>query len=322
MSDHLFHQHELSRFLEQNKTYDSTNTTMTGMGTTLGKWKIADDKYPVFLDLLHDYLFVKRGTPQNFVEKPRKNEPKPLLIDLDFHYPEHQSLTRVFNLDMIEQFIHRITDGLQYFFGLEQYSELRFFVTLRSGPYHAKGKRKDGVHILCPDIALANEKQAVLRKWLLANEAISTCFKNTGYNNADEVVYDESMTRQQGWIFYGESKPNIPPYTLVAVFNYKPGENDWIDEDVSQYSPRDLIELLSIRYNIVPDENVLKEGEPSAVYTDFMQRPAVAAQPPPTQEQAEAANQATDLANATGLETTAPSAPANSAMAVLSRLSE
>ena len=302
MSDHLFHQHELSRFLEQNKTYDSTNTTMTGMGTTLGKWKISDEKYPMFLDLLHDYLFVKRGTPQNFVEKPRKNEPKPLLIDLDFHYPEHQSLTRVFNLDMIEQFIHRITDGLQYFFGLEQYSELRFFVTLRSGPYHAKGKRKDGVHILCPDIALANEKQAVLRKWLLANEAISACFKNTGYNNADDVVYDESMTRQQGWIFYGESKPNIPPYTLVAVFNYKPGEHDWIDEDVSQYSPRDLIELLSIRYNIVPDENVLKEGEPSAAYADLMQRQAqsgaTVAAAAPTPEQAEAANQATDLANA------------------------
>ena len=300
MSDHLFYQHELSRFLEQNKTHDSTNTTMTGMGNTLGKWKISDEKYPMFLDLLHDYLFVKRGTPQNFVEKPRKNEPKPLLIDLDFHYPEHQSLTRVFNLDMIEQFIHRITDGLQYFFGLEQYTEMRFFVTLRSGPYHAKGKRKDGVHILCPDIALANEKQAVLRKWLLANEAIRTCFTGTGYTNADDIVYDESMTRQQGWIFYGESKPNIPPYTLVAVFNYKPGENDWIDEDVSQYSSRDLVELLSIRYNIVPDENVLKEGEPSAVYTDLMQRPAgaVTTAPPPTQEQTEAANKVTDLANA------------------------
>lgn len=299
MSDRLFHEHELSRFLEQNKTHDSTNTTMTGMGTTLGKWKISDDKYTTFLDLLHDYLFVKRGTPLNFVEKPRKNEPKPLLIDLDFHYPEHHSLTRVFNLDMIEQFIHKIKDGLNYFFGLELYSELRFFVTLRSGPYPAKGKRKDGVHILCPDIALANEKQAVLRKWLLANEAIKVCFKDTGYTNSDDVVYDESMTRQQGWIFYGESKPNIPPYTLVAVFNYKPDEDDWIDEDISQYSSRDLIELLSVRYNIVPDENVLKEGAPVSVYTDLLHRPAnVTVTTQATQEQVEAASKARDLANA------------------------
>ena len=293
----LYQEHELSRFIEQNKTHDSTNTTMTGMGATLGKWRIADENYPTFLDLLHDYLFVKHGRPQNFVEKPRKSEPKPLLIDLDFRYPDDRSLTRVFNLDMIETFIHKITDGLQLFFGLEMYEELRFFVTLRPSPYCEKGKRKDGVHILCPDIALANEKQAVLRKWLLLQNSISTCFANTGYTNADDIVYDESMTRQQGWIFYGESKPNIPPYVLVAVFNYKPPQNDWIDEDISHYSSRDLIELLSIRYNIVPDENTLKPGEPTNIYEDLMQRsaaPAVAAAAPVSEE---TANEARDLAN-------------------------
>lgn len=281
--------------MEQNKTHDSTATTMTGMGITLGKWKIPDELYPTFLDLLHDYLFVKHGRPQNFVEKPRKSEPKPLLIDLDFRYPDDRSLTRVFNLDMIEQFIHKITEALQFFFGLENYEEMRFFVTLRPSPYCEKGKRKDGVHILCPDIALTNEKQAVLRKWLLMQECISTCFKNTGYTNADDIVYDESMTRQQGWIFYGESKPNIPPYVLVAVFNYKPPQNDWIDEDVSVYSSRDLIELLSIRYNIVPDENILKPGEPSTVYSDLMQRPAASATTVEVPETG--ASAASDLAN-------------------------
>jgi len=295
----LFQEHELSRFLDQNKTHDTTATTMTGMGVTLGKWKIPDEKYPTFLDLLHDYLFVKHGRPQNFVEKPRKSEPKPLLIDLDFRYPDDRSLTRVFNLDMIENFIHRITDGLEFFFGLENYSEMRFFVTLRPAPYSEKGKRKDGVHILCPDIALTNEKQAVLRKWLLSHDAVSKSFVGTGYNNADDIVYDESMTRQQGWIFYGESKPNIPPYVLVAVFNYKPAENDWLDEDTTIYSSRDLIELLSIRYNIVPDENVLKTGEPSNVYADLMQRPATggAVAQAPAQDQEDAARGVRDLAN-------------------------
>ena len=293
----LYQEHELSRFLEQNKTHDTTATTMTGMGVTLGKWKIPDEKYPIFLDLLHDYLFVKHGRPQNFVEKPRKSEPKPLLIDLDFRYPDDRSLTRVFNLDMIEQFIHKITEGLEFFFGLENYSEMRFFVTLRPAPYSEKGKRKDGVHILCPDIALTNEKQAVLRKWLLAHESISTCFKNTGYTNSDDVVYDESMTRQQGWIFYGESKPNIPPYVLVAVFNYKPAENDWLDEDTTIYSSRDLIELLSIRYNIVSDENILKTGEPSNVYADLMQRSATGGAAPVAPDQEDAARGVRDLAN-------------------------
>ena len=274
MSTNLFQEHGLSRFLEQCRTYDTVTSTMTGMGSITGKWQIPDEKYQTFLDLLHDYLFVKRGRPQNFVEKPRKNEPKPLLIDLDFRYPDDTSLRRVFTLDMIETFVHKIGEGIDFFFGLESYNELRFFVTLRPSPYSDKGKRKDGVHILCPDIALTNEKQSVLRKWLLSQEAIKTAFADTGYTNTEDNIYDESMTKQQGWIFYGESKPNIPPYSLSAVFNYKSAENDWVDEDTNIYSPRDLMELLSVRYNIVPDENTLKEGEATEVFAALLQKSA------------------------------------------------
>jgi len=245
---------------------------MTGMGPSGGKWNIPDDKYQVFLDLLHDYLFVKRGRPQNFVERPRKNEPKPLLIDLDFRYPDDTSLHRAFKIDMIEKFVHKVGEGIDFFFGLENYTELRFFVTLRPSPYSDKGKRKDGVHIMCPDIALTNDKQSVLRKWLLSHNAISESFKDTGYTNSDSDVYDESMTRQQGWIFYGESKPSIPAYTLEAIFNYKSSEGDWFDEDKKMYTPRELIELLSIRYNIVDDENAVIEGEPTEIYNSLLQK--------------------------------------------------
>ena len=255
----LYNDHELSRFISAHVTTESSTATMTSMGTEVrGKWKIPDEKYPKFLDLLHDYLFVKHGRCMNFVEQPRKNEPKPLLIDLDFRYPDDTSLTRAFALENIESFTHLIVKGLDTIFGVEAYEEIRFFVTLRPAPYTDKGKRKDGVHILCPDVALSNEKQSVLRNWLLNENAVKNSFQNTGYVNPDDDVYDESMTRQQGWIFYGESKPNIAPYKLEAVFSYKPTETDWIDEDVSCYSSRDLMELLSVRYNIVPDTNAVK----------------------------------------------------------------
>ena len=296
MSTNLFQEHELSRFLERSRTHDSSAATMTGMGQTLGKWQIPDEKYETFLNLLHDYLFIKRGRPQNFVEKPRKNEPKPLLIDLDFRYPDDTSLRRAFTLDMIEEFIHKIGEGIEFFFGLEGFTELRFFVTLRPSPYSEKGKRKDGVHILCPDIALTNEKQSVLRKWVLSQEAIKMCFKGTGYINTDDNVYDESMTRQQGWIFYGESKPNIPPYTLEAVFNYKPANHDWVDEDTKIYSPRDLMELLSVRYNIVPDENVVKDGEAVEVYNTLLQKSSATVAPTTTAAGEGETNTVTDIA--------------------------
>jgi P4 family phage/plasmid primase-like protien len=263
-----YHEHDLRRFLDQHRvgSQEAAQASMTGMGATTGRWLIPDDKYPQFLDLLYDYLFVRRGRCMNFVEQPKRSEPKPLLIDLDFRYPEDTSVTRSFTLDMIEAFTHVVVDGIRFFFGTENYEELRFFVTLRPSPYREKGRLKDGVHIMCPDIALSNEKQAVLRRWVLTQGGVARAFRSTGYNNADEDVYDESMTRKQGWIFYGESKPNLPPYSLAAVFKYLPTEDDWQDEDTASYSPRDLMELLSVRYNIVPDGNVLRDGEAGDVY--------------------------------------------------------
>jgi P4 family phage/plasmid primase-like protien len=278
---------DLEQFLAARKTSQSSMATMTAMGETRGKWIISDEDYPKFIDLLHEYLFVNRGRCMNLVERPRQHEPKPLLIDLDFRYPDDTSLTRFFTLDHIETFVQTIITGFKVFFDIEPYSELRFFVTLRPSPYSDKGVRKDGVHIMCPDIALTNEKQAVLRNWIMANEGVQAAFKDTGYTNPVENVYDESMTRQQGWIFYGESKPNIAPYKLEAVFNYKPNDDEWMDEAPSSYSARDLMELLSVRYNIVPDLNTLKDEEATALYNSLLhKRGGTAEQAPANQEPA------------------------------------
>ena len=217
-----FESHELSRFLSQRRTTDSRAATMTGMGTRLGKWIITDDDYPRFLDLLHDYLFTNRGRPMAFVEQPRRGEPKPLLIDLDFKYSSDSGLVRVFNLEQIHEFCKILVEGLGVFFNIEEYAELRFFVTLRPAPYASSGQRKDGIHILCPDIGLCDEKQKVIRNWMISQSAIERCFSGTGYTNEPKDIYDESMVRKQGWIFYGESKPNIPPYSLSSVFTYSP----------------------------------------------------------------------------------------------------
>lgn len=271
-STNIHKRKDLEQFLHARKTYQSSAATMTAMGENRGKWIISDEDYPKFFDLLHDYLFVNRGRPQALVERPRIHEPKPLLIDLDFKYPDDTSLTRFFTLNHIEAFVQTVVAGFKCFYDITQYTELRFFVTLRPAPYSDKGVRKDGVHIMCPDIALTNEKQGVLRNWILSQNAVKTAFKDTSYTNNDENVYDESMTRQQGWIFYGESKPNVAPYKLEAVFNYKPETDEWMDEVPSSYSARDLIELLSVRYNIVPDTNTLKDDVAKNLYEGLLHR--------------------------------------------------
>ena len=259
--NHPYDSHELSHFIQNHRATDPKTASMTGMGEKKGKWLISDDDYPRFLDLMHDYLFVKKGRTMAFVEQPRKGEPKPLLIDLDFQYPAGTGLVRTFTLEQIRSFCQMLVNGLQIFFGVTDFECLRFFVTLRPAPYSSGQVRKDGVHIMCPDIALADEKQKVIRNWMLSEGAIESCFPGTGYVNQPKDIYDESMVRKQGWIFYGESKPNIPPYTLASVFKYSPGEDEWVD-DATEYTPRQLMELLSVRYKIVEDcSTVLEESE-------------------------------------------------------------
>ena len=265
--------HALRPFLDERRTSKGAEASMTSMGKELpGKWLISDEDYPKFLDLYHDYLFVKKNRSLNLVEQPRVNSPKPFLIDLDFRYSAGQALHRSFTMDQVHSFCKMLAWSLEHFFDLEQHPMLRFFVTLRPSPYNSAGTHKDGVHIMCPDISLSNEKQKVLRKWLLDQKAVAKCFEGSNYTNKDDDVYDESMTRKQGWIFYGESKPQIPPYELASVLRYDTAKESFMTEDLKKYKPRQLMQILSVRYDLADDENVVRE-EASVEYQAILNPP-------------------------------------------------
>ena len=76
---------------------------------------------------------------------------------------------------------------------------------------------------------------------------LSTAFKNTGFSNSEKDVFDEAIVKKNGWFFYGESKPDIPAYNLSSIYVYNEGT---FSEEANNYTSRQLIELLSIRYNI------------------------------------------------------------------------
>lgn len=254
-----FEQHELFHFLHTHPCVKGKEATITGMGDLKGKWHIPDDEYPRLLDLLHDYLFVQKNRALGFVEQPRTNAPKPLLIDLDFHYEKGSNLVRKFNDSHIKQFCSKITEGLEYFFDMSVYENIQFFVLLRPQPYPSTDKVKDGIHIVCPTCALTNEKWNVLRKYLLNHKAVEEVFQGTGYINPPEEVFDASMGRKQGWMFYGASKPSIPAYELTNVLYYTPETQSWEDESPNNYDERELLEKMSVRYKVDEDINEIKE---------------------------------------------------------------
>jgi P4 family phage/plasmid primase-like protien len=249
----------LRQFLDQFRIADGDRTTVATMTIqTGGKYNIPDAAYPEFLDLMYAYLFKDKGRPMNIIEQPKVLGPKPLVLDLDFRYRRDRALDHPFEMSHIKAFNEKLVEGLNTFFSLSAYPMLRFFVSLRPQAYENKGEIKDGIHIQCPDIVLSFEKQAVLRNWMLGQDAVQEAFKDTGFTNQVHDVYDESCTRKQGWFLYGESKPNIPAYDLKAVHIYKPATDGWTTEPIDHYDARELLELLSIRFGMEPDDNDVK----------------------------------------------------------------
>jgi len=258
-----FYQHDLFHFLENHRCSKGKEATLTGMGEINGKWLIPDEEYPKLLDHLHDYLFVQGNRSLGFVEQPRMDAPKPLLIDLDFHYPKDKALVRRFNETHIKSFCNEIMKAYEHFFDMSQYKDtnIRFFVTLRPQPYDAKEKIKDGIHIVSPEATLSNDKWNVIRNYLLKQNVIEKVFGGTGYMNREDDVYDKSMGRKQGWMFYGASKSETAAYQLTNVMIYDPESKTWDEEPKELYSPRELLELMSVRYNVEDDINEVVPGK-------------------------------------------------------------
>ncbi|NBO59962.1 MAG: hypothetical protein EBU82_03195 [Flavobacteriia bacterium] len=104
---------------------------------------------------------------------------------------------------------------------------------------------------------------------------ISSVLISVYLTNKDDDVFDPSMGRKQGWMFYGASKPSIPSYKLTNVFVYDPSTGLWDDEPVTNYTNRQLLELMSVRFKVPEDTNRIKDSAKGEYQTIL--------NPPPTQ---------------------------------------
>jgi P4 family phage/plasmid primase-like protien len=264
----------LQSFLEKRRADKGAPCSLTGMGHYKGRWMVSDEDYPAFLDLLHTYLFEQKLRPMNLVEQRRIDGYSPILIDLDFKYAPQTAIERHFTLANINTFIKTYVEQLSYFYNLSDKPKLRFFICLRPTPYEDSKKLKsercikDGVHIECPDLALHTEHQQVLRQRILDIGGLADAFKATNYINADKEIYDEAIVKKNGWFYYGESKPDIPAYSLQSVYTYSTKTDKWQAEPPGKYDSKKLMQLLSIRYEVEPDSLEVK-SEAASDWTKY-----------------------------------------------------
>jgi P4 family phage/plasmid primase-like protien len=256
------------------------NVTGLGAGWT-GKFKIPDDEYDTFLDLVHDHIFNK-GRACSLLEKHKPQSP--ILIDLDFRYAAGGPLRRRFTDEQVRQFVAAYADAFVHFFNPIKSEEddtdipLQFFVMLKPAPEVDKETHKDGVHIVCPSITTSPEIQFAIRGWLLQTGVIEQIFGSTGMVNAPQDCLDISVISRNNWFLYGACKPDKAWYKVEHVYTFSiPEEPETItsdhleEESLDSWTTQELIKLLSIRNGHDVTTKLSLRVDDAAVETDWLQ---------------------------------------------------
>jgi len=235
------------------KRVTSADWNVTGMGAGAndwrGKFKIPKEEYDVFLDLVHEHVFVK-GKACSLLEKHKAQSP--ILIDGDFRYAAGGPLSRRYTQDQIREFVKAYADAFYHFFEpLADAKPLQFFVSLKPSPEADKehDNHKDGFHIVCPTITTGPEVQFALRGYLLQTGVIERIFGSTGMTNPPQDCFDIAVIRNNNWFLYGACKPDKAWYKVETIYSASAEEGvcTLVEESVDSWTPQTLIKTQSIQ---------------------------------------------------------------------------
>lgn len=205
----------LKQFLNAHKA--ATNYTHLSLSPN-GKYRIEESELPTLYSLL-------QRTPgtQHILERHNETGVGPLLIDLDFEYPEEPRFhTRQYKADEIDKFVEAIHDAVQYFFGTQN---VEYVISEKPAPTVEVGKRvKDGIHILGRGLYMTYADQHKLRLYLLEKHVLQNSFSTEHIRNAMEDVYDKAVIETNSWYLLGCSKPDRDPYLPTMACEVSGGE--------------------------------------------------------------------------------------------------
>lgn len=229
----------LHEFLNARRTKKGEQFNITGMSTLdMGTYFVPDTDYEGLLSLFHSHVCIEKRE-SSLLEK--HSEFTPILIDLDFKY-DSADVTRVFTQDNIRLFVSMYAKAFFHFFDWKE--PVRFFVQLKSGPILENGKKKDGIHIVCPDISLRYTIPFTLREYLLEQNIIDQCFPHVVNPAAD--VFDKSVIQRNNWFLYGASKPGKEAYAITSCLLARP--DGGIEETTWEETGVDCIRLFSLQH--------------------------------------------------------------------------
>lgn len=206
------------------------------------------------------------GCSLHMTEKP--TDPSPMRADLDYRFvmPESKELRRMYTIDDIIRITKMYFDTISMYINAPA-EAWTAYVMEKPGPTEYRGKMKDGIHIVWPEIVVSHTIQHLVRKKLL--DSSQEMFAGMTLCNTHEDIIDKAIIDKNNWQMYGSRKPESESYRVTQVFRYN------VEDATMEMMPTPTAEeelkfvsLFSMRHKA--NENVTIRPDKAAEIDDYV----------------------------------------------------
>lgn len=195
------------------KGCEYTHTSIANPKTSI---YVSDEDYSNFMEKYKVYKI--RNVPMHLTEKPK--DPSCIRVDLDFRFAMHdKELTRMYTEPHIQNIVKHYFDIIVAYLDIVDKSTLVAYVQEKPEPVENKGKVKDGIHIIFPNLIVPSAFQHFLRRKIL--DDAPTVFEGIPHVNLYDNIVDEAIIDKNNWQMYGSSKPLCSTYQTTHIYKYK-----------------------------------------------------------------------------------------------------
>jgi P4 family phage/plasmid primase-like protien len=179
-----------------------------------GTYNIPSDK----LNELYKIISIQKPSePLHILESHQGQLAGPLIIDLDFKYPDEEKYhKRQYTEDNIKDFVELIHNSINFFFGD---CGVEYVISEKPFPTIDEGKCvKDGIHLYAKGLILSYKDQHRFRNFALQKHILQNTFCLDYVINKPDDIYDASIIDTNSWYLLGCSKPDREPYLPTLSF--------------------------------------------------------------------------------------------------------
>jgi P4 family phage/plasmid primase-like protien len=245
--------------------------TNTSIGSPKVSLNIPDENYDEFINLYS--LALTNGVPLYFTEKPL--EPSPLRVDIDFRFtiPDDKSgiyssqssnsslnnnrkYERLYNDDNIYKIVDSYFNIIAKYLNIADEDKIAY-VMEKPNPVEFRNKLKDGIHIIFPNIVIANNAQHFIRRKII--DIGDIIFKDLPICNDYESIVDKAIIDVNCWQMYGSKKPDCDTYRVSSIYKYINDKTEKIEYTLNARDEIKFIKMFSMRKKMNYDINCIKE---------------------------------------------------------------